>query len=232
MFKLFGKTKNIKSEIETRDARGPIVNQEIKTLESLAMTEKSFWKFSQSQQGRSAEKQYISYKEGEIVVAEDMTNENGKMKLLSFVEEANILKCYMYGDMVTKLCFDLNNPRFQEIKDIPFHYIGGALEEYEAEKLLVEKNYSLSEISTIVWLIKREKDILSLHSFLTNSIKGKNNNFDSLKDRLESWGYEEAAQFVGWIGRQYDFNCMQSLKILHESIEKLEKKYFQYNGVK
>ncbi|MDE6389613.1 MAG: hypothetical protein K2L82_17690 [Lachnospiraceae bacterium] len=76
----------------------------ILTLAKLAEEGKqSYWKFSQSEKGRSAEAHYIEYVEGEITIAKD------RDKLLSFVNELNIVKCYMYGDLLTKFVFDNRN---------------------------------------------------------------------------------------------------------------------------
>ncbi len=80
--------------------------REILTLGKLAEEEKhTYWKFSQSEKGRSIEAPYIEYIEGEIAIARD------KDKLLSFVNEQNIVECYMYGDILT----DNTNKKFKEI---------------------------------------------------------------------------------------------------------------------
>ncbi len=40
-----------------------------------------------------------------------------KDKLLSFVNEQNIVKCYMYGDILTKFNLDNTNKKFKEIRN-------------------------------------------------------------------------------------------------------------------
>lgn len=72
----------------------------------------------------------------------EKTITKGKDKLLSFVNELNIVKCYMYGDLLTKFSFDNANNKFKEIRNIQVKYIGG-LGEYESKKLLTEKNIHL-----------------------------------------------------------------------------------------
>lgn len=90
--------------------------------------------------------------------------DNGK--LLSFVNELNIAKCYMYGDVLTKFVFDNTNEKFKEIEDSQVKYLGG-LGEYESEKLLTEKNYSLGEVETIKMIIgfcNSKRDFICLFS--------------------------------------------------------------------
>lgn len=47
--------------------------------------------------------------------------------------------------------FDLDDEEFMKIANTPFKYIG-ALGEYESKYLLVDKNYSLEDVNTIVKL--------------------------------------------------------------------------------
>ncbi len=110
--------------------------------------EHTYWKFSQSQKGRSIESVYAKYVPGKITIAEDND------KLLSFVNESNIVKCYMYGDLLTKFVFDTSNQEFDMIKNSKVRYLGGALDEYESERLLVEKCYSLEKVETIRKIFK------------------------------------------------------------------------------
>ena len=79
---------------------------------------------------------FIEYIEGEITVARN------KDKLLSFVNELNIVKCYMYGDFLTKFVFDNANIKFKEISNSQVKYLGG-LGEYGCNKFLTEKNIHL-----------------------------------------------------------------------------------------
>ena len=130
-----------------------------KTLSKLAEEGKhTYWKFSQSEKGRSVEAHYIEYEEGEIAIAKD------RDKLLSFVNELNIVRCYMYGDLLTKFVFDNANEKFKEIGKCQVRSLGG-LGEYESKKLLTEKTYSLGEIETIkkiVGFCNSKKDFICL----------------------------------------------------------------------
>ena len=105
--------------------------------------EHTYWKFGQSQKGRSIESVFAKYEPGKITIAED------KDKLLSFVSESNIAKCYCYGDLLIKFVFDGSNKDFKMIKNSQVRYIGGGLGEYESEKLLTEECYSLEKVETI-----------------------------------------------------------------------------------
>ena len=100
------------------------------TLVELALKGDTYWRFSQSVRGRSVEKCFIDYKEGSVVVAEDAD------KYLSFVPSSHIALCSMYGDTLTKLNFNLENPLFDSIKNEKYRFINSVLMEYDAKKLL------------------------------------------------------------------------------------------------
>lgn len=106
---------------------------------------------------------------GEITAAKDQT------KKLSFVAEENIAYCWMYGDQLTKLCFDKNDPGFQSISDTTYENLGTALGEMESEKLMVEDNFSMGNIETIK-MIMRMSSASSLKTFLwiRNMVCAKN----------------------------------------------------------
>ena len=72
------------------------------TLQDLSKSRKTFWRFSQSKEGRSQESFFAEYWPGHITVVE--TGEK-----LSFVSEDTIALCFMYGDKLTKLDFDISN---------------------------------------------------------------------------------------------------------------------------
>lgn len=133
--------------LKRKDSNG-LRKRSCKTLSKLAEEGKhTYWKFSQSEKGRSVEAHYIEYEEGKITIAKD------RNKLLSFVNELNIVRCYMYGDLLTKFVFDNTNEKFKEIGKCQVRSLGG-LGEYESKKLLTEKTYSLGEIGTIKKLIQ------------------------------------------------------------------------------
>lgn len=159
--------------------------REILTLNKLAEEGKhTYWKFSQSEKGRSVEKHYIEYEEGEITIAKD------RDKLLSFVNESNIVKCYMYGDLLTKFVFDNTNEKFKEIGECQVRHVGG-LGEYESKNLLTEKTYSLGEIKTIkkiVGFCNSERDFICLfHNRYVRNFETclRNNNFEETADLMK-----------------------------------------------
>ena len=90
------------------------MHEEPKTLGDLARSGHLFFRFSQSHPGRSVEKVYTKYIPGEIAEAKD------EDKYLSFVTEETIAVCFMYGDMLTSLKFDINdeNRKIADIKRI------------------------------------------------------------------------------------------------------------------
>lgn len=133
---------------ETIDVKGIETEEFPKTLGDLAKTDHLFYRFSQSYPRRSEEKVFAQYIPGQITEAKD--NE----KYLSFVTEETIASCFMYGDMITRLNFNLDDEAFKKIANTPIKYIGNALGEYESKYLLVEQNYSLRDITTIEMLFK------------------------------------------------------------------------------
>ncbi len=93
--------------------------REILTLGKLAEEgQHTYWKFSQSEKGISIEEHYIEYAEGKVTMAKD-----GE-KLLSFINELNIVKCYMYGDVLTKFVFDSANEMMIMIESNVCSWIG------------------------------------------------------------------------------------------------------------
>lgn len=160
------------------------------TLENLAGLEHTYWRFSQSQKGRSIEKFYAEYKPGKITVAE---NE----KKLSFVNETTIANCFMYGDMLTKLVFDIRNEEFKKIMNCKVKCIGDAMGEYECCKLLPEKNYSLSDVNTIrliFSMVKEKKQLISIFF----------HGYGNLESRLRGYGFLEAADLVHYLNEEFN----------------------------
>ena len=160
----------------------------VNTLLDLALGTHTYWKFSQTVKGRSVESVFAEYKENTIVVAQD------REKGLSFVADSAIVNCYMYGDQLTKLCMDINNPLFAEVKNNPVLHIGFAWDEYETKKLVVEKNYSLREKSTIKLLVsmtpENDNSVWDLWRFGAPGVYG------SFSSRLKECGFDESAELI------------------------------------
>lgn len=162
------------------------------TQRELAKTNHTFWRFSQSERGRSVENVFAEYIPGEVTCAKD------KDKALSFVDDQHIARCFMYGDTLTKLCFDLGNEKFKEMENIPVHYIGNALGEYETTQLLVEKNYSLADPDTIKLLFSMVANTSQLITLFKNK--------EDLAVRLRRFGYDESAAMVEYLKSKFDEN--------------------------
>lgn len=165
------------------------------TLNSLAKDSHTYWKFSQSKPGLSIESNiFAEYKENTITKAKD------KDKLLSFTNEENIFKCFMYGDQLTELCFSNNNPLFKKIKNNSYRYIPSALCEYETKKLVTKKNYSLKSKSTIRLLIEFIPEGTNFSETGWFGYK------DSFEERLRSFGFIDSANLISEIHKQYKHN--------------------------
>ena len=105
----------------------------------------------------------------------------------------------MYGDMITRLNFNLGDETFQRIADTPIKYIGNSLGEYESKYLLVEQNYSLRDITTIEMLfelVQNNSQLISLFHFT----------FGSLDQRLHEFGFTESEQLVKYLKEKFDKN--------------------------
>lgn len=205
--------KNIRKEFKVNDEQKMTTEKGNETeetiLKSLANDGHTYWKFSQSQKGRSIEPVYIEYTPGKIVVAKDDD------KFLSFVNEDNIARCYMYGDQLTKFTFDMGDAKFQTISDEKYIYRGGGLGEYESRRLLTEENYSLNDINTIIMLIKMIKKPMDFFSFYKSSI-GAN-----LKERLKSYGYNESVDFLEYIENNYVCDSIDEIRKILSSIDSI-----------
>lgn len=165
------------------------LKKETFTLKNLAQDGHTYWKFSQTVPGRSAEEYYAEYKEGEKIVATD--KEIG----LSFVSDSIIAKYYMYGDQLTKICMDINNSSFAEIQDYRVYksrHIGGV---YEARILLVEENHSLKEKETIRLLVSMIPDDKNL--LWTGWFNEKITIYPSFEEHLKKLGFKESAELIG-----------------------------------
>ena len=96
----------------TKELKDLFELQDKVTLKDLVKTGLTFWRFSQSEPGRSVEPYFEQYIPGVISTAKNSE------KKLSFVDEEHIGKCIVYGDMLTRLNFDLNDRNFQAIENV------------------------------------------------------------------------------------------------------------------
>lgn len=212
MFKFFKKRK-----VEVRENEFVVSEQiqnaedmltDLKTLGDLANSGHLFFRFSQSQPGRSIEKVYAEYIPGKITEAKD------DEKLLSFVTEETIAVCFMYGDTLTSLKFDPKDEEFQKIADTPFKRIGHSLGEYESKYLLVDNNYSLEDVNTIVKLfdyVTSAKQLISIFYFPSGS----------LDEWLHNLKFYESEKLVKYLKGAFDKNN----HITPEEIRALIKQY-------
>ena len=185
------------------------------TLVELALKGDTYWRFSQSVRGRSVEKCFIDYKEGSVVVAEDAD------KYLSFVPSSHIALCSMYGDTLTKLNFNLENPLFDSIKNEKYRFINSVLMEYDAKKLLVEKNYSHAETETIIMVIEMSSNWNQVRNFVCG-IKGF---LEPLDVRLNSYNYRESSIFVKYLRDKYNFDSYEELENIRNNVRKIYNEY-------
>jgi len=184
------------------------IDHECKTLGDLAKSEHMFFRFSQSQPGRSIEKAYAEYIPGKI------TEAKSEDKFLSFVTEESIAMCFMYGDILTSLRFDLNDQEFKKIANTPYKYIGNPLGEYESKYLLVDSNYSLEDVNTIAKLfdfVTTTKQLITIFTFP----------FGSLDERLHDFQYYESEKLVKYLKNEFEDNN----SISPEEIRELIKQY-------
>lgn len=189
------------------------VHKDLKTLGDLANSGHLFFRFSQSQLGRSVEKVYAEYIPGKITEAKD------DEKLLSFVTEETIAICFMYGDTLTSLNFDPNDKEFQKIADTPFKRIGHSLGEYESKYLLVANNYSLEDVNTIVKLFDYVIDTNQLICIFKFGL-------GSLDERLHDLKFYESEKLVKHLKEAF----IENNYITPEEIRGLIKQYL--NGTR
>lgn len=178
------------------------------TLKDFALLGHSYWRFSQSEERRSVEGYYAEYKPGVITYAAD------KDKFLSFVNDITIASCFMYGDMLTKLVFDVNNEEFKKIQSCKVKVIGGMLGEYESKKLLPEINYPLSDLTTIRLIFSMVQNNRQLCTIFYNR-------FGDLECRLRKFGFTESAEMVHYLKEEFE-------KDIHLSKDKMMHLIDQY----
>lgn len=130
----------------------------------------------------------------------------------------------MYGDFLTKFVFDTANEKFKEIGDCQVKYLNG-LGEYESEKLLTEKRYSVGEIETIKMIIDFCNSKRDLTSLFYNRCAG---NFE---DCLRRNGFKENAELMKYLREIYNKNYLLNFAECEECLlEVFKDKKGVYNG--
>ena len=173
---------------------------EQKTLKDLAETEYTFWRFSQSQKGRSDESCYADYNTGLVTESEELELDNA----LSFVSNEDISTCFMYGDVLNKLCFDKSNDKFKEIENYPTKRFNNSFREYKSFKLLVEKQYSLAKLETIRMIfdmVSNNKQLYVLFAYGDGT---------GLAGYLKKWGFAESETLVLFLRSKYTTNTSKA----------------------
>ena len=188
---------------------------EPKTLKDLAFTGKTYWKFSQSCKGikSSIEPHFLEYPEHSIIIAQ-----NPEHQFLSFTSEENIGKCFMYGDQITQINIDLNDPEFQKIADTELSCPGSSLGEYRAQKIYTGKNYSMRDPSNVAMVIR-----MSNMSALRCFIWGLGVGVDQVQ-RFRSMGFEQSADMLAYIKQNYKSNS-EDLQKLKKDLEEITMKF-------
>lgn len=183
-------------------------NDELYCLEQLSHSDHTYWKFCQSEKGRSEECHFAEYEVGKITIAKDID------KQLSFVEDNNVAMCYMYGDILVKLSFDGSNPLFNEIKDCPVRYIGCGLGEYETEKLLPEKLYPLNRVESIrkiFELTTQKRDLFAIFC----------GNTHNLSYYLNSYGFFETYRLLECLTQEFEKIVWLEFEVIKETLLKM-----------
>ncbi len=182
------------------------------TLKDFAKTGLTFWRFSQSERGRSAKFHFEQYIPGVISTAKD------RVKKLSFVDEEHIGMCIVYGDTLTRLNFDLDDPNFKTIENYEVKKIGNLFGEYECEKLLPAENYSLEELSTLKMIIQKTKrHEYFLRMCVAETHKG------NLWQVLKSYRFTHSSNVMRQIRNAFDenpyFTQAEALELIDKYIE-------------
>lgn len=196
----------------TKELKDLFELQDKVTLKDLAKTGLTFWRFSQSEPGRSVEPYFEQYIPGVISTAKNSE------KKLSFVDEEHIGKCIVYGDMLTRLNFDLNDRNFQAIENCEVKRVGYSFKEYECDNLLPAENYSLEDLDTLKMLIQMTKSHVVFVSMCANDTnKGK------LWQVLKSYGFTHSSnvmkQIRSKLDRQPNFTQEEALELINKYIK-------------
>ena len=107
---------------------------------------------------------------------------------------------------MTKLCFDNENPLFQEIANEPVLARSNAFGEMTARKLIAEEHFSLKEPSTIVQIIEmsNNKNVLAMFS----------NPWNNIETVLGNYGFVKSKNFVNYITEHYNVASLVQLSDL------------------
>lgn len=196
----------------TKELKNLFELQDKVTLKDLAKTGITFWRFSQSEPGRSVEPYFEQYIPGVISTAKNSE------KRLSFVDEEHLGVCIVYGDLLTRLNFDLNDKNFQTIEKYEVKRVKNRLNEFECEKLLPAENYSLEELSTLKMIIQMTKSHVDFVDMCANDTnKGK------LWQVLKSYGFTHSSnvmkQIRSKLDRQPNFTQEEALELIDKYIK-------------
>lgn len=203
------------------------------SLKKLALcSENGYWKFSQSapNKGFTCEKNdvYENYNHSmETIEAKD------KDMMLSFVAAKNLYLCFSFGDQITQLLFDVNNPSFQKIMELPAYTQNNSVGEIKTDFLIPLNSYSISEPQTL-------KHIVDLSS--ENRYKAIQTIFftDFYRDKLERIAkidskFLKSLLYIDFIRKSLKNNKEKNdnVKFISDNLEKLtdifEKQ--EYKGI-
>lgn len=188
---------------------------EPKTLKDLAFTGKTYWKFSQSckEIKSSAESHFLEYPEYSIIIAQ-----NPERPFLSFTSQEYIGNCHMYGDQITQINIDLNDPEFLKIADTELGHIGASLGEYYAQKIYTGKNYSMRDPSNVA-MVLRMSNVIAMRCFIWGSGSCENQ-----VQRFRRMGFEQSANMLAYIQQNYKF-YLEDMQKLKKDLETITKKF-------
>jgi len=150
----------------------------------------TYWKFSQSHSGVAGEAGvYANYIPGIIVESGD------KDCGLSFVRDDDLYKCWMYGDQITKVVFDLGDKQFAEIADFPAYETGNTFGEIKTDYLIPQMNYLLSSPETVVRILKlsgKNRVDAAMTLFI----------IPSFREPMERFGFIATSCFIDFVRQQ------------------------------
>lgn len=202
--------------------RGPRSDEFAIELGSLVKENTTFWKFSQSEKGKSYEDVFIEYVPGKITEAED------KSQGISFVMAYNLYKCYMYGDQISEFVFDFEDEQFKTIANSKAHRTGNGLGEFKADYLLTKNNYSLSFPETIVKILKLSRDIpgASTEEMQNNMYNAANTIFriPAFTEILEKFRFDDTINFITYCNN-VSSDKEEPVVWIAENIDELLKEY-------
>ena len=176
----------------TKELKDLFELQDKVTLKDLAKTGLTFWRFSQSEPGRSVEPYFEQYIPGIISTAKNSE------KKLYFV--------------------DLNDRNFQAIENCEVKRVGYSFEEYECDNLLPAENYSLEDLDTLKMLIQMTKSHVVFVSMCANDTnKGKL--WQVLKSYGFTHSSNVMKQIRSKLDRQPNFTQEEALELINKYIK-------------